>query len=73
MIPNPTIDDICRKIETSVQRVASITELRCTNEDGKFVLHGRASSREEALLAGVAARLVPGVQTISSELKVSRS
>ncbi|MFU7558841.1 BON domain-containing protein [Stieleria sp. JC731] len=72
MISNPTVDDICRKVESSVLRVASISDLKCTNDEGKYVLHGRAPSREDAQLAGVAARLVPGVVTISLEIKVSR-
>lgn len=72
VIPNPTVDEICRKVEASVLRVASITDLRCTQEDRKVTLHGKAPSREESVLAVVAARLVPGVETVASDLKISR-
>ncbi|WP_390895555.1 BON domain-containing protein [Stieleria tagensis] len=42
----------------------------CSVEDGKTIIRGQVRSRDEALMCSVIARLVPGVESVVSEVKV---
>lgn len=71
MIANSTSEsDLCHKVQASIQRVADVQGLTCVQEEGKVVLRGQVGTREEALMCTVVARLVPGVTTVVSEIKV---
>ena len=73
MIVNPTSDqntELCRRIEASVLRVADVRGLRCIAHDGRFVLSGEVNTRDEAMMCGVVARLVPGAGAVINDIRV---
>lgn len=63
----------CERIRSSIQRVVEIRDFSCSEEDGKAILRGQVASRDEALMCAVIARLVPGIATVVSEVKVSET
>nr|WP_161501346.1 BON domain-containing protein [Rhodopirellula sp. SM50] len=70
MIADSTPDNLCRRIEASIQRVVEVHDFSCSVEDGKLILRGQVESRDDALMCVVVARSVPGVETIVSDIKV---
>lgn len=74
MSPTVTADsssaDLCQRIQASIKRVVPIENFSCMEEDGKFVLYGEVHSRDEALMCTVVARIVPGVESVVSKIKV---
>ncbi|MCO8122159.1 BON domain-containing protein [Stieleria sp. TO1_6] len=70
MIPHPAVEDVCRRAQASIQRVVDVQNFSCSVEDGKTIIRGQVRSRDEALMCSVIARLVPGVESVVSEVKV---
>ncbi|MEL7337830.1 MAG: hypothetical protein AAFN70_16670, partial [Planctomycetota bacterium] len=70
MIANSSDAEMKQRIEASVRRVVAVRDLSCDQQDDKWVLRGRVSSRDEALVASIAARTVPGAGVVASEVKV---
>lgn len=70
MTDQSSTEDLCQRIQTSVQRVVEVVNFSCVEEDGKMILRGQVPSRDEAMMCIVVARSVPGVETVSSEIKV---
>lgn len=64
---------ICQRIQSSIARVVDVRDFSCSEEGGKAILRGQVSSRDDALMCSVIARLVPGVASVVSEVKVSDS
>ena len=72
MIADSNPENLCQRIESSVQRVVNVRNFSCNAEDGKLILRGQVESRDEAVMCIVVARSVPGVETVVSEVKVTR-
>ncbi|MCA9140384.1 MAG: BON domain-containing protein [Planctomycetales bacterium] len=66
-----TTEELCRRIEISVQRLVEVVNFSCSEEGGKLILRGQVPSRDEAMMCIVVARSVPGVETVASEIKVA--
>ena len=72
MIADSNPENLCQRIESSVQRVVNVRNFSCIAQDGKLILRGQVESRDEAVMCIVVARSVPGVETVVSEVKVTR-
>ena len=70
MIADSTPDNLCRRIEASVQRVVDIQDFSCSIEDGKLTLRGQVETRDDALMCTVVSRSVPGVESVVNDIKV---
>lgn len=71
MIANSSQTGLCQRIQASIARVAKVENFSCVEEEGKYVLRGEVQSRDEALMCTVVARIVPGVETVVSKVKVT--
>ena len=67
---NENNNEICQRVQASIDRVVKVEGLTCTCLDGKFVIGGTVKSRDDALMCSVVARVIPGVEAIVSEVKV---
>lgn len=70
MIANSSHDELCQRIRASIHRVVEIENFSCVEEGEKLIIRGHVHSRDEALMCSVVARLVPGVHSVVSQVKV---
>lgn len=73
MIANSTTEThslLCQRIQSSIARVAEIRGFSCLMEDDKLVIRGQVSTRDEAMMCAVVARLIPGVGTFVNNIRV---
>ena len=70
MLANPSREDLCQRIQASVERVVQIRDFSCVIDDEKLILRGNVQSRDDAMMCIVVARSVPGVEKVVSEIKV---
>lgn len=70
---NHSANELCKRIQASVQRLVNVQRFSCAEEDGKLILRGQVPSRDEAMMCIVVARSVPGVDSVVSEVKVVTS
>jgi hypothetical protein len=59
------------RIESSITRVADVRNFRCVWEVDRYVLRGEVVSRQEAMICGVVARVIPGVGPVANRIKVT--
>ncbi len=62
---------LCGRIESSITRVAKVRNFQCVWEVDRYILRGDVVSRQEAMMCGVVARLIPGVGPVVNQIKVT--
>ncbi|WP_182867567.1 BON domain-containing protein [Rhodopirellula sp. JC639] len=70
MIADSTLENLCRRVQASVERVVEVKGFSCSVEDGKLTLRGQVATRDDALLCAVVARSVPGGESVVNEITV---
>ena len=72
MLVDPSMDRLCERVETSVSRVVYIRGFSCNEENGKLVLRGEATTRDDAIMCLAVARSVPGASSVVNRVKVAK-
>ncbi len=62
--------DLYGRIESSITRVVDVRNFQCVWEGDRYVLRGEVASRQEMMMCGVVARLIPGVGRVMNRIKV---
>ncbi|MEO1617761.1 MAG: hypothetical protein AAFV88_18055 [Planctomycetota bacterium] len=56
------------RVTLSITRVVNVSDFKCSEVDGLFVLEGQVQTRDEAEMCALVARLVPGVGKVKNKV-----
>ena len=65
--------DLCDRVQASLDRIVDIDDFVCEQmSEGHVTISGRVASREESLMCGITARVIPGVSRVVNRIKARR-